>query len=104
MSMVGEGSCDLEEVFLALRFNALPIELDELLSSERPRLVRLCARLTGDLQAAQDLAQETLIIAWRNAHQLREPERYSQWLSGIARNLCRNWVRSRRRESARFEV
>ncbi len=78
--------------------------LDELLASERPRLVRLCARLTEDLQAAEDLAQETLIIAWRNVHQLRDARRYPQWLSGIARNLCRNWVRSRERQNVRLEV
>ncbi|HET9220880.1 MAG TPA: sigma-70 family RNA polymerase sigma factor [Roseiflexaceae bacterium] len=42
-------------------------------------------------------------MGWRNAHQLRDPERCSQWLSGIARNLCRNWIRSRERERVFFE-
>ncbi|HET9220879.1 MAG TPA: hypothetical protein VFO07_00160 [Roseiflexaceae bacterium] len=41
---------------MAAPFDPLPARLDELLVSERPRLVRLCAKLTGDLQAAQDLA------------------------------------------------
>ena len=85
-------------------FDPFPAGLEAMLSSERPRLVRLCARLAGDVQAAEDLAQETLIVAWRNVHQLRDSERCSQWLSGIARNLCRSWVRSRQRESARLEV
>ena len=89
---------------MASSFNTCRDGLDELLSSERPRLVRLCARLTGDPQAAQDLAQETLIAAWRSVHQLRDPQRYPQWLSGIARNLCRNWVRGQRREPARLEA
>jgi RNA polymerase sigma-70 factor (ECF subfamily) len=84
--------------------NHFPARLNELLSSERPRLVQLCARLTGDLQAAQDLAQETLIIGWRNTGQLRDPQRYPQWLSGIARNLCRSWIRDRARERARLEM
>jgi RNA polymerase sigma-70 factor (ECF subfamily) len=88
---------------LAHLLDPLPARLDELLSSERPHLVRLCAGLTGDLHAAQDLAQEALIVAWRNAHQLRDPMRCSQWLSGIARNLCRGWVRRRKRESERLE-
>ena len=33
------------------------------LEGERARLVRLCARLTGDPTAAEDLAQETLVEA-----------------------------------------
>jgi RNA polymerase sigma factor (sigma-70 family) len=67
---------------------------------ERARLLRLCARLTGDLDAAEDLAQETLVEAWRHEHELRDPARRSQWLAGIARNLCLMWARSRAREPA----
>ncbi|MBA2678430.1 MAG: hypothetical protein H0U76_08565, partial [Ktedonobacteraceae bacterium] len=33
--------------------------LESLLPLERARLVRLCARLTGNVDAAEDLAQET---------------------------------------------
>jgi DNA-directed RNA polymerase specialized sigma24 family protein len=34
---------------------------------ERARLVRLCARLTGNIDVAEDLAQETLFEAWRHS-------------------------------------
>jgi RNA polymerase sigma factor (sigma-70 family) len=64
------------------------------LELERARLVRLCARLTGDPGAAEDLAQETLVEAYRSADRLREPERRREWLNGIARNVCRRrWRR-----------
>jgi len=33
---------------------------EALLAEERRRLIRLCARLTGSMDAAEDLAQETL--------------------------------------------
>jgi RNA polymerase sigma-70 factor (ECF subfamily) len=98
------GLPDLEEAPLAFLLNTCSTGLDELLSSERPRLVRLCTRLTGDLQAAQDLTQETLIIAWQNIGRLRNPERRSQWLSGIARNLCRNWLRGQQRQIMGLEM
>lgn len=68
------------------------------LACERPRLVRLCAKITGDSNAAEDLAQETLIEAWRHLHDLREQERFPQWLSGIAYNVCRRWARKRGRD------
>jgi len=67
---------------------------------ERARLVRLCAVITGNADVAEDLAQETLLEAWRHEDTLRDPERYSQWLSGIARNVCLRWMRKRSRDSA----
>ena len=43
------------------------------LSAERARLVRLCARLTGDAQAAEDRAQDTLLVAFQRERALRDP-------------------------------
>ena len=37
------------------------------LAAERPRLVAFCAHLSGSWDAAEDLAQETLLEAWRPA-------------------------------------
>lgn len=71
------------------------------LLAARERLVRLCVRLTGDPIAAEDLAQETLLIAWRHAATLREPAAAEAWLAGIARNVCRRWLRTRTREHLR---
>lgn len=65
-------------------------------AQERPRLVRLCALLTGHPDAAEDLAQETLIEAWRGADTLRDEAKLVQWLSGIARNVCRRWAQRQR--------
>lgn len=72
------------------------------IAAERVRLVRLCTRLTGDREAAEDLAQETLLEAWRNEHMLRDPQARDRWLNGIARNLCLRWGRTRGRERARL--
>jgi RNA polymerase sigma-70 factor (ECF subfamily) len=69
------------------------------LADERARLVRLCARLVGDADAAEDLAQDTLYMAWRDAHRLRDPARRPQWLAAIARHLCQDWLRRRGRET-----
>jgi RNA polymerase sigma factor (sigma-70 family) len=72
------------------------------IADERVRLVRLCAHLTGDSDAAEDLAQETLIEAWSHADELRDRTKRPQWLTGIARNVCLMWARRRSRESARM--
>src|SRR5688572_13543019 len=72
--------------------------LDYISPAEQARLVRVCTYLSGDPAVADDLAQETLIEAWRNRHKLVDPQGYSAWLSAIARNVCLRWRRSRGRE------
>ena len=62
------------------------------------RLVSLCARVTGDVAAADDLAQETLVEAWRHRTRLTDPAGVERWLAAIARNVCRRWARQRGRE------
>lgn len=58
---------------------------------ERRRVTRLCARITGDPVAAEDLAQETLLEAWRIRERLVDPSGSGPWLDAIARNVCRRW-------------
>jgi RNA polymerase sigma-70 factor (ECF subfamily) len=74
---------------------------DLALHAERAWLVRLCACLTRNGDAAEDLAQETLVEAWSRAHKLYDPSGRDRWLAAIARNVCRRWARSRGRELAR---
>jgi RNA polymerase sigma factor (sigma-70 family) len=64
---------------------------------ERERLVRLCAAISGDREAAEDLAQETLLEAWRHRHRVTDPRGADRWLAAIARNVCLRWGRTRGR-------
>ena len=66
-------------------------------ADQRARLVRLCAAISRDPGAAEDLAQETLSVAWRRRATLRDPASTHAWLNGIARNVCRSWLRRRYR-------
>lgn len=70
---------------------------------ERRDVVRLCAWLSGDREAAEDLAQETLLEAWRNAHKLRDPSGRAPWLAAIARHVCLRW-RQRQARLLRREI
>ena len=65
--------------------------------AERARLVRLCAVLSGDGEAAEDLAQETLLEAWRHRHRITDKRGADRWLTAIARNVCLRWSRTRGR-------
>src|SRR5436305_1501400 len=71
---------------------------EEALAGERTRIVGLCAALTGNVDVAEDLAQEVMLEAWRSMERLRDAERFSHWLSGIARNVCLRWLRQEGRD------
>jgi RNA polymerase sigma factor (sigma-70 family) len=71
-----------------------PYNFAAVVSTERPRLVRLCAQLSGDQNVAEDLAQETLLEAWRLRHRLTDEQGYQRWLTAIARNVCLRWRRA----------
>lgn len=45
---------------------------------------QLCRLLHGDEAAADDLAQETFLLAWRKLDQFRNEARFSTWLYRIA--------------------
>jgi RNA polymerase sigma-70 factor (ECF subfamily) len=57
----------------------------------------VCHDTTRDLHEAQDLCQEVFLRAYSGLVELRESERFSAWLVGIARMVCREW----RRKAAR---
>ena len=48
----------------------------------------------GDWSAAEDLAQETFLVAYANLRRLRVPGLFPMWLRRITRNLCSHWLRS----------
>jgi RNA polymerase sigma-70 factor (ECF subfamily) len=69
------------------------------LYDRRARLVRaICYDEVRHLPTAADLTQEVFLRAYRNLSRLHDPNRFAAWLVGIARQVCREWRRKRRRE------
>ena len=54
---------------------------------------------TGDPAAAEDVAQEAFLVAWRRLASLNDPERFGPWLAGIVRNVARGSRRHLRRHA-----
>ncbi len=72
----------------------------DILARDRAHALRLLTALTRDREVAEDLAQETLVEAWRHAHKLHDPAGRTPWLSAIARNVYRRWRRRQGCEAA----
>jgi len=64
------------------------------------RVFAVCLGVLGNVTDAEDIAQETFMRGLTNIQSLRDDERYREWISQIARNLCRDYYKTtvRRRE------
>jgi RNA polymerase sigma factor (sigma-70 family) len=65
-----------------------------------PRVMAVCHARVGRADAAEDLAQETLLRGLRALRTLSDPEKFGPWLCGIAVRTCLDWLKA----SARTEV
>ena len=60
-------------------------------------MVSLAYSMLGDRHQAEDIAQETFVVAGRQLDRLRKLEKFAQWLAGICRNIARQALREKKR-------
>lgn len=61
----------------------------------REEIYAIALGIAANSADAEDLTQEIFIKAYLNLTQLREPGKFDAWLRRIARNHCRDWLRTR---------
>ena len=67
-----------------------------LVQKYRPRIDSAISAFIDNPQDREDIAQETIINAYRNLRQISKPERFGAWVATIAQNQCRDWMRKNR--------
>lgn len=60
----------------------------------------LCLGLLGEAHDAEDVAQETVLKGFQSIKNLSKAEQFESWLLRIARNLCIDCLRRRKRVKA----
>jgi RNA polymerase sigma-70 factor, ECF subfamily len=76
-------------------------DTDAWLDSHRAPLIGFVLPLVnGDLQAAEDVVQETMLRGWQHSTEL-EPERARSWLHAVARNIAISAYHRRRKSRPR---
>ena len=65
-----------------------------------PRVMAVCHARVARADAAEDLAQETLLRGLRALPSLTDSEKFGPWLCGIAVRTCLDWLKA----AARTEV
>lgn len=63
------------------------------------KIINFCYRFCGDLELAEELAQEAFLRVYKAAPRYRADARFSTWIFRIATNVCLNEMRKARYNS-----
>ncbi len=93
------GSGSLEELDDDALVTLAPDRLDvfNVLARRYEGRVRTICRGIVGMDDADDMVQETFIKAWKGLGTYRQRNEFAAWLSTIARNTCRDYLRKRKR-------
>jgi RNA polymerase sigma-70 factor (ECF subfamily) len=80
-------------------------EAFRLIFEQHHRIVlRFVYGMVGNLAQAEELTQETFLSAYRSLESYLDEGKLTPWLCGIAKNVARNWIRTRRNEIFNIEL
>ncbi|WP_342507018.1 RNA polymerase sigma factor SigW [Sporosarcina sp. FSL K6-2383] len=69
---------------------------EEIVTLFQHRLYQVCYRMLGNVQEAEDIAQEAFVRAYTNIHTYDQNRKFSTWLFRIATNLCIDRIRKKK--------
>lgn len=70
---------------------------EPLVEQHKGTVYALVVGKTGDFASAEDIVQETFVVAFRRLKSLKDPAKFRAWVRGIAMNLSNEWIRKRKR-------
>jgi RNA polymerase sigma-70 factor, ECF subfamily len=88
-----------EELMTLVRAGVSPA-LRVLAERHMGKLARFCGKLVLDVHAGQEIAQQIWLQVWAHRARYESRDRFNVFLYTIGRNLCRNELRRRTRQSS----
>lgn len=87
-----------QELRLIRRVQAGETEaFEDLVRAHEKTVYNLALRMTGNLQDAEDMAQEAFLKAYRSLEEFRGESKFSVWLYRIVSNVCLDHLRRQSR-------
>src|SRR5947209_7908613 len=95
----------LPDELLACRAAAGRLEaFEELLHRYRNRVYRICYRMAGNAEDAEDWAQECLVRVYRQLGRYDPEQPFAPWLLRVVANTCINLARTRAGRQEKVEL
>ncbi len=69
----------------------------------RVELYNFAFRLTGTREEAEDLLQESYFKAFKYFHQLRDEQKFKEWIFQITANQFKNYLRRKKKENTYYQ-
>ena len=63
-----------------------------LVKKHQKQVHALAWRIMGDFHIAEEITQDTFLIAYKDLKNLKEPQSFAGWLSVITRHQCNSWL------------
>ena len=74
-----------------------PAAIQAMVARKLPRMLALANRMLGDLTEAEDVAQDAMLRAWKQAPRWKPGQaKFDTWLHRVGLNLCYDRLRRRR--------
>ena len=74
-----------------------PAAIQAMVARKLPRMLALAQRMLGDAVEAEDVAQDAMLRAWKQAPRWQPGKaKFDTWLHRVALNLCYDRLRKRR--------
>ena len=71
--------------------------MKEIISAHSGRIKAIIKKLTGSYN--EDIEQEVYIKTWRNLDRYHEEGKFIQWISALAANVCRDYLKSKQHQA-----
>jgi RNA polymerase sigma-70 factor (ECF subfamily) len=89
-----------DELLACRAASGRPEEFEELLRRHRSRVYRICYRMAGNAEDAEDWAQECLVRVYRQLGRYDPEQPFTPWLLKVASNTCISLAKSRSRRQS----
>ncbi len=70
--------------------------MKEIIAEHQGRIKAIIKKLTGSYN--EDIEQEVYIKTWRNLDRYHEEGKFVQWISALAANVCRDYLKSKQHQ------
>jgi RNA polymerase sigma-70 factor, ECF subfamily len=77
---------------------------DELIRRHAGRIGAVCRSRLGSRGPVEDMVQEAFLRGFRSLDTLGEPEKFGNWVYGIAMRACLDWVKAKERTQVSYDA